>query len=300
MWYEGWYNFMAYHNVWTWLPGAGACDLNSNSGSMSGTSFLRGAFENGLTVGVGVTGEPYLTGHPQPEVFLYYILHGYNFAEASNLSYPGFKWRDIAYGDPIYNPNKPKTPIKDTVSPTLTQVYSITDNDHSTSSVSIIARIDQNTTMPEVATFKIEYGLDANYGNVIDFDEIYTMEKVFAIDNLSPGTTYHYKIYAKDPVGNITTSPDQTFKTMLNSTDIAPALNLSASAQIGDAPFTVNFDFSSSPMPTTYEWNFDNGDTSSVKNPTYTFNDKGVYRVILFAKFVKGSTNIGELLIIAK
>ncbi|KKQ54006.1 MAG: Fibronectin, type III domain protein [Candidatus Falkowbacteria bacterium GW2011_GWC2_38_22] len=295
IWYEGWYNFGKYNNVFNWKVGAFACDLNSDSG----TNFLKKAFVAGLTAGTGVTGEPYLTGHPRPEIFLNYMLSGYNLAESSALSYPVLRWRDITFGDPLYNPFKIKTKIKDTTLPVIAQVFSETNLSNSATTSDIIIRLSQNPVMPDVATYKVVYGLTTAYGDTLDYDEIYYIERRITLNNLNPDTLYHYKVYAKDPVGNIAQSADQTFKTSANKTILPATVTASASAQTGAAPMTVNFTASFGEVPAKFEWNFADGTTSTVQNPTHSFN-KGFYKVVLRAEFVSGLSRAKELLIIAK
>ena len=300
LWYEGWYNYGTYHDVFNWKAGAAACDLNSNSGALgSGTSFLKGAFANGLTVGTGVTGEPYLTGHPQPEVFLYYMLNGYNFAESSALSYPGTKWRDISYGDPLYNPNKIKTPIKDTMDPAITKILEKSDPSSSNTDFEIYAGLDINSLEPEVATFKIEYGPTLAYGNVIDFDEIYSTENKFSLSSLTPGVEYNYRITAKDPVGNLSTTPNSIFKTTTIHTT-TPSLTLTASSNMGSSPLSVNFTSTSSDSPVSYLWDFGDGNTDVSQNPSHIFSNKGYYNVSLQVKYSSDIKDYKELLIIVK
>ena len=139
--YGGWYNYNKYQDAWEWKVGAFANDLNSNSGANLRNSdtrpFLANAFRLGLTCGVGCIAEPYLTGHARPEIFVYYMLNGFNFAEASYLSQPCFKWMGIHVGDPIYNPHRTKTPVHDDVPPPEPMVAMNWENDSLYLSVAI-------------------------------------------------------------------------------------------------------------------------------------------------------------------
>ncbi|MDH3892509.1 MAG: S8 family serine peptidase [candidate division Zixibacteria bacterium] len=49
----------------------------------------------------------------------------------------------------------------------------------------------------------------------------------------------------------------------------------------GEAPLTVNFSDQSPYSPTSWDWSFGTGDISSDQNPTYVYNDPGVYDVSL-------------------
>src|SRR5205814_257065 len=77
LFYAGWYNYERYNDVWAWLPGSAACDLNS------GSTFGLQALHHGASAAAYVLGEPFLGYHQRPNVLLYYLLHGFNFAEAS-------------------------------------------------------------------------------------------------------------------------------------------------------------------------------------------------------------------------
>lgn len=49
----------------------------------------------------------------------------------------------------------------------------------------------------------------------------------------------------------------------------------------GNAPLTVNFTDLSPNSPTAWTWTFGNGDGDNVQNPSYTYNDAGIYNVSL-------------------
>ncbi|MBK8845406.1 MAG: gliding motility-associated C-terminal domain-containing protein [Bacteroidetes bacterium] len=62
----------------------------------------------------------------------------------------------------------------------------------------------------------------------------------------------------------------------------APTVDFGADTILGCPPLTTNFtDSSSAPPGSTYLWNFGNGDTSSLQNPSYTYTVSGVYHVSL-------------------
>lgn len=223
MWYGGWYNYNNYHDVFDWMVGSVACDLNSNSGASirspeSASSFLTNAFYRGLTAGPGVTGEPYLSGHPRPEVLLYYMLNGYNFAEASFASNPALSWRVIFFGDPIYNPMKPKTPQVDIVDPPLPEVWDFATGGAGDTSRTIGIRIDTDGREPDLVVTQIDWGETAAYGNTLPYSDIFRMTSEFELAGLMPDTTYHYMVTIKDPAGNEISSIDYSFHTQINGT----------------------------------------------------------------------------------
>ncbi len=172
-------------------------------------TFLANSFRLGLTCGVGCVTEPYLTGHARPEVFVYYMLNGFNFAEASYLSQPVFKWQGIHIGDPLYNPNKSKTPTLDTTAPPIPSVTVSWLND------SIILDIAINTEdrEPELIKTQILYhshNIKANT-DTIDYERVFQMRRKVAIKGFDIGDTIDIALKAKDPVGNITSTPTYTW-----------------------------------------------------------------------------------------
>ena len=69
----------------------------------------------------------------------------------------------------------------------------------------------------------------------------------------------------------------------------APTAGYSASPTSGTAPLTVNFTDQSTNNPTSYQWNFGDGDTSTLQNPSHTYNTNGTYTVTLTANNNYGS-----------
>ena len=57
--------------------------------------------------------------------------------------------------------------------------------------------------------------------------------------------------------------------------------SFSPSAQFGCPPLVVNFTDQSTGGVTTWHWDFDNGNTSSLQNPTASYPNPGVYNVLL-------------------
>lgn len=63
--------------------------------------------------------------------------------------------------------------------------------------------------------------------------------------------------------------------------DFSPLAVFSANPTGGTAPLTVNFTDQSTNNPTQYQWNFGDGDTSILQNPTHTYNYGGTFTVAL-------------------
>src|SRR5262249_2158908 len=129
LFYGGWYNYQKYNDVWEWLPGSVACDLNS------GSIFATEALRHGASAASYVIDEPYRTGHPRPDVLLYYLLNRYSCAEASTLSISSNGWLAVNQVDPLYTPTDPvpvtptaefpKTLIKDIFAPVLSAGFPV-------------------------------------------------------------------------------------------------------------------------------------------------------------------------------
>ena len=68
-------------------------------------------------------------------------------------------------------------------------------------------------TTNELADSQIEYGASTNYGATSSVNSTPALSHVQTLNNLTPGTTYHYRVLSKDPSGNLRTSGDFTFTT---------------------------------------------------------------------------------------
>jgi hypothetical protein len=215
LFYGGWYNFKNYNDVYEWLPGSVACDLNS--ASTFGTEALR----HGATAASYVLDEPYRAGHQRPDVLLYYLLNGYSFAEASSLATPTVGWMAINQGDPLYTPTAPvlvtPTPefprrlVKDIFPPTLSAgspvVLAGPEPDDR-----VIEVFLSDKPEPEVAIAQVDYGTDTNYGQTARSGQGYKRRLTITLKKLEKKTVYHYRLTLKDPVGNITAN-DYTLDT---------------------------------------------------------------------------------------
>ncbi len=77
--------------------------------------------------------------------------------------------------------------------------------------------------------------------------------------------------------------------TVTEPTGNPPVADFSGSPTSGDAPLTVTFTDLSSNNPTSWSWDFGDGTTSTVQNPTHTYNTPGTYTVSLTASNAYGS-----------
>lgn len=80
-----------------------------------------------------------------------------------------------------------------------------------------------------------------------------------------------------------------------------PISNFIADPVSGSVPLTVNFTDQSTNTPTSWEWDFGDGNNSTEQNPSHVYNDMGVYDVMLTVANDDGSdTKTATNLIIAK
>jgi PKD repeat protein len=68
----------------------------------------------------------------------------------------------------------------------------------------------------------------------------------------------------------------------------------SASPTTGAAPLMVRFIDTSTGSPDSWLWNFGDGTTSDLQNPSHTYETEGVYHVVLSAQKTVGDTNYGS------
>lgn len=96
------------------------------------------------------------------------------------------------------------TPPADTTGPTFTSIQA----------VSVLPTdLTIAWTMDELATSYVEYGTSSNYGSKTPESGASSLEGTAVITNLTAGTTYHYRVVAKDAAGNISYSADHTAQT---------------------------------------------------------------------------------------
>jgi len=249
--YFGWYNYIQYLDVWTWLPGSVACDLNSNSirdfhnPKRSRKAFLSEAFELGLTAGCGVIAEPYLSGHARPEILLYYLIEGYTFAEAAALADPVIFWRGVRMGDPLYTPFK-KTHVrrKDTSAPPLPSSKTLV---RGTTTATLSVRIAPSGTDPELSVATIAWGKTPARTQTTRSRTAFHRRHDLVVQTLDakwPG--YHARTTVTDPAGNRTTGRPFAFTARPFQAVEARVLAVQPSIQVG-GPLDLRFSVAAKP-----------------------------------------------------
>jgi hypothetical protein len=213
MMYVGWYGQLP--STFTFLDGMVYCDFNSFSlqgfreGQYIPYDTQVAALAQGATGVTGTINEPETTGHPRPNVLVYYLLKGYSWAEASNLSTQQTGWMQVNIGDPMYTPFDPaKSFVQDTSSPTLEAGYPIIST--TTTSATFTVTVNDSPE-PEVIHLQINYGPTFSYGSSVISGAPYWRINQLSLIGLTNNTQYHYQLVMTDPEGNQTVTPDETF-----------------------------------------------------------------------------------------
>ena len=71
-----------------------------------------------------------------------------------------------------------------------------------------------------------------------------------------------------------------------------PVANFTGTPQAGCSPLIVVFQDQSTGSPTAWNWNFGNGNTSILQNPTATYFTPGTYTISLTASNANGSNTL--------
>ncbi|MCL2862582.1 MAG: PKD domain-containing protein [Methanimicrococcus sp.] len=87
---------------------------------------------------------------------------------------------------------------------------------------------------------------------------------------------YTVKLTLKNDFGTVTET-----KTNYVYVGSGPVANFTASTNVGPAPLNVRFNDTSTGNPTSWLWDFGDGNTSTARNPTHTYNSTGNYTVSL-------------------
>ncbi|MFH0764590.1 MAG: TIGR03790 family protein [Candidatus Omnitrophota bacterium] len=111
--YSGWYNYLGYQDWFDWARGSIGWSFDSGSGysfreneAAWGEAWGANIINRGACASLGAVAEPTALCHTQPQLFTYYILNGYSFAEAAYYAsrIKGGVWTYAFNGDPLYNP----------------------------------------------------------------------------------------------------------------------------------------------------------------------------------------------------
>ncbi|WP_141241803.1 DUF3344 domain-containing protein, partial [Methanosarcina spelaei] len=101
--------------------------------------------------------------------------------------------------------------------------------------------------------------------------------------------TYAVKLTVKNSLGS--DSEEKTGYITVGSAVLSPVSNFSSNATSGNAPLSVQFKDESTNSPTSWEWDFGDGKTSTEQNPSHTYETVGTYTVNLTAMNYGGSNS---------
>ena len=128
--------------------------------------------------------------------------------------------------------------------------------------------------------YYVYYGpMSGGYAGKIDVGNVTT----FTVSGLADEATYYFAASGYDGAG---------VEGRLSNEAIAygvPMADFSASATSGAAPLAINLTNSSVGPIATYAWNFGDGTSSGVKNPSHVYSSPGVYSVALTVTGAGGS-----------
>lgn len=99
--------------------------------------------------------------------------------------------------------------------------------------------------------------------------------------------TYTVSLTATNSYGSDT--EEKTDYITVSSGGNTPIAEFTANTTSGSAPLTVDFTDQSSNNPTSWQWDFGDGGTSTQQNPSHSYNNNGSYTVILTALNSYGS-----------
>jgi PKD repeat protein len=86
--------------------------------------------------------------------------------------------------------------------------------------------------------------------------------------------------------------PPKTTRTVISTpapAPVLPGLSFTGSPVYGPVPLDVRFTAETTGAPSEWRWDFGDGESSTARNPSHTYEIPGTYTVILMAKFPEGT-----------
>ncbi|MBP7508580.1 MAG: PKD domain-containing protein [Prolixibacteraceae bacterium] len=103
----------------------------------------------------------------------------------------------------------------------------------------------------------------------------------YQYSGLSYNTQYYWKVDVIDSHGNVSEGGVWNFRTTIGGS--APVANFTAEPRTITAGGSVQFTDQSTNIPTSWLWNFGDGNTSNLPSPAHTYAEEGTYTVTLTA-----------------
>lgn len=127
------------------------------------------------------------------------------------------------------------------------------------------------TPVTDIAGYRVYYGqtsksytVSLNVGNYLTAN----------VSGLAKGQTYYFAVTTYNTVGLESTFSNEV-------TAVTPSANFSAKPTSGASPLSVAFTDTSSGSITSWTWKFEDGGTSTERNPRHTYTAPGKYTVRL-------------------
>ena len=107
----------------------------------------------------------------------------------------------------------------------------------------------------------------------------------------APGTSYSSGNLVLS-FGSLAAADDRVVKIVYNGTSTVPVANFSANTTSGNAPLAVTFTNSSTQSPTSWYWDFGDGNVSLSQSPSHTYTTGGKYIVSMTAINASGQHTV--------
>ncbi|MDC4206521.1 MAG: fibronectin type III domain-containing protein [Candidatus Manganitrophus sp.] len=156
----------------------------------------------------------------------------------------------------------------DTIAPTLSAVAAGTV----TATSAVIT-----WTTNEAATSQVEYGTTSAYGSSSALGNTLLTGHTRTLSNLSPSTTYHFRVISKDAANNTATSGDNTFTTPALPDTTPPTLSAITEGGLSSSSVTISWTTNeAADTQVQYGTTSAYGSTTSLNNAMTTSHSQGL------------------------
>jgi len=205
--YYGWYSYWNYKDVFN-----GYLNIGSIAGHLDSASFysVNNTGDNnwgihllscGATAVYGAIIEPYTVTFPCGGIFYDRFFKGFNLAESYWCATNTLRWRIMLVGDPLYNPYAMESQ-QDNQSPAISNITA-----GACGFRSFMIKWDSD----EITEHAVQYYTGSDPFSDTGYKKWFSKNAQVTIDNLSANQTYYFRVKSKDPSGNETISPYESF-----------------------------------------------------------------------------------------
>ena len=154
----------------------------------------------------------------------------------------------------------------------------------------LILRRLSDEPSPELGGYNLHWGPSSgNYTSSVDVGS----QTTYNVTGLTEGQTYYFAVTAYDNAGTLDSAPSNEVSTTITAPPPVAAFN--AKPLNIQAPLPVDFTNLSTGSITSWSWNFGDGATSTVQNPSHTYDVPGTYSVSLTVTGPGGSDTAGPV-----